>query len=96
MNAWETGLASMLLPCPHCGKAPQVEAITYEDKRADGLDVEFLRPMRLGKTYHRIECRTVLEGVDWDDMRETWNRRGDSQKVKLQEGMARNPKGCGP
>lgn len=75
MNEKEKQLSESLLPCPHCGQAPVVGAIDYGDERDNDVDVWFLRNMRMGKTYYRIECCAMMEGLDWDEISAAWNRR---------------------
>lgn len=75
MNPSEQYLADSLRPCPHCGKAPTVEVISYQDERAKGLESGWLRCVFRGEHYYRIECCAMMEGTDWSSLAPTWNRR---------------------
>lgn len=89
MNALEKQLAESLLPCPHCGKAPNLDVIGLGDERDKEIETWFYRNLRLGKTYYRIECCAMMEGLDWDELSGTWNRREPSRKESLDEAMER-------
>ena len=77
-----------LLPCPHCGKPPSLfVARTEGEGFDDGLDIFWIRAIRLGATYCRIECCTIMEGINWEKMRKTWNSRvGASETVHVDTG----------
>lgn len=75
MNAFEKQLAESLLPCPHCGKAPNLDVIGLGDERDKEIETWFYRNLLLGKTYYRIECCAMMEGLDWDELSGTWNQR---------------------
>ena len=81
-------LAGKLLPCPHCGKAPDVVVVvSQDDDAAKWLDVSFLRQIRLGRPYCRIECCAVMEGNEgWEEMAAVWNKRIAPCFVEKREG----------
>ena len=65
-----------LLPCPHCGNPPSLFVARSEDEGIDnGIDIDWIRALRRGATYYCIECCTVMDGVDWERMRDIWNTR---------------------
>lgn len=89
MNVREKQMAESLLPCPHCGKAPNLDVIGLGDERDKQVETWFYRNLRLGKMYYRIECCAMMEGLGWDKLSGAWNRREPLRKENLDEAMER-------